>query len=114
MTLFERMAVPCVRLERVDIPDMIGGTKHEWVDGDAFTAAIVKNNTLDAKVAEKNGVKEVYTVTTTDMALSFHDAFRRVEDGAIFRVTDNEIDSQPPHFATFHFSKVSAERWVPA
>ena len=75
-------------------------------------AAAVQDNTLAARVAEKQGVTEVYTVTTpTGVGLEFHDVFRRDSDGATFRATSNAIDSRPPEAATFAFEQVNAERW---
>ena len=102
----------CTMLEKKRIPDGQGGFTTGWADAGPFMAAVVKNNTLAARVAEKQGVTEVYTVTTADgVGLEFHDVFRRDSDGAIFRVTSNAIDSRPPAVATFTFEQVSAERW---
>ena len=102
----------CTMLEKKRIPDGQGGFKTGWADAGPFMAAVVKDNTLAARVAEKQGVTEVYTVTTpTGVGLEFHDVFRRDSDGATFRVTSNAIDSRPPDAATFAFEQVNAERW---
>ena len=98
----------CTMLEKKRIPDGQGGFTTGWADAGPFMAAVVKDNTL----AEKQGVTEVYTVTTpTGVGLEFHDVFRRDSDGATFRVTSNAIDSRPPAAATFAFEQVTAERW---
>ena len=102
----------CTMLEKKRIPDGQGGFTSGWADAGPFMAAVVKDNTLAARVAEKQGVTEVYTVTTpTGVGLEYHDVFRRDSDGAIFRVTSNAIDSRPPAMATFAFEQVTAERW---
>lgn len=102
----------CTMLEKKRIPDGQGGFKTGWEDAGPFMAAVVKDNTLAARVAEKQGVTEVYTVTTPEgVGLEFHDVFRRDSDGATFRVTSNAIDSKPPAVATFSFEQVTAERW---
>lgn len=110
--LIESMMVECVMMDRTTVPDGEGGFNAVWVEGASFQAAIVKNNTLNAKVAEKQGVSEVYTITTPrGVVLGLMDVFKRVKDGAIFRVKSNAVDSETPTVATFQFEQVSAEKW---
>lgn len=111
--LFELFKEPCVLLEKRTMSDGQGGYTHEWRDGVTFRAAVIKNETLAARVAEKQGVTEVYQVyADEELELDFHDVFRRVKDGATFRVTSNAHDSRTPDVATFSFSMVTAERWT--
>ena len=110
--LVANFMVNCTMLEKKRLPDGQGGFTTVWADAGPFMAAVVKDNTLAARVAEKQGVTEVYTVTTpTGVGLEFHDVFRRDSDGVTFRVTSNAIDSRPPDEATFSFEQVTAERW---
>jgi len=110
--LIESMMVDCVRMDKRSVSDGEGGWTTEWAEGAPFQAAIVRNNSLNAKVAEKQGVTEVYTVTTNrGIILELMDVFKRVKDGAIFRVQSNAIDSETPTVATFQFEQVSAEKW---
>jgi hypothetical protein len=44
--------------------------------------------------------------------LDFHDVFKRVKDGAVFRVTSNVTDSETPSIASFQIGQVTAEKWV--
>lgn len=112
MRLFEKMMEDCTMLDKQTLSDGLGGFSTQWNDGATFKAAVVKNNTLDAKVAEKSGVTELYTVTVAKgTPLIYHDVFRRESDGAIFRVTSNIKDSETPTPATFQIGQVSAERW---
>lgn len=102
----------CVMLTKKRVPDGQGGFEAIWTDGDEFDAAIVKDRSLQARVAEKQGVSSVYTITTArGVALEYHEVFRRVSDGATFRVTSDYTDSRPPNVATFDFEQVTAERW---
>lgn len=102
----------CVMLTKKRVPDGQGGFEAIWTDGDEFDAAIVKDRSLQARVAEKQGVSSVYTITTArGVALEYHEVFRRVSDGAIFRATSDYTDSRPPDVATFDFEQVTAERW---
>lgn len=112
MSLIDAFYTPCVMLERRRRPDGLGGYTTTWADGAEFMAAIVKNDTLEAQLAEKQGVTEVYTVTTPEgVGLEYHDVFRRKGDGATFRATGNARDSMPPRAASFRFEQAKAERW---
>lgn len=110
--LLDNFLEPCTMLDRTRVPDGLGGSTVAYRDGAPFRAAIVKDRSLQARVAEKQGVTEVYTVTTPPGAgLEFHEVFRRDSDGATFRVTSNYTDTRPPQGASFAFEQVSAERW---
>lgn len=110
--LIESMMVDCLIMDKRSIPDGEGGFSYQWVEGAPFKATIVKNNTLNAKVAEKQGVTEVYTVTTErGITLELMTVFKRIKDGAVFRVKSNAVDSETPNVATFQFEQVTAEKW---
>lgn len=112
MMLWQQMLVPCVLMDKRSVPDELGGFHYEWQDGAGFSAAIEEKTSAEAMIAEKLGVTELYTVTfEPGIKLSYHDVFRRISDGAVFRVTENDADSQPPKMAGFNFSQVRAERW---
>ncbi len=110
--LIDAFKTDCVMMDKVTAPDGLGGFTRTWVPGAEFQAAIVKDSSAIAKIAEKDGVTEVYTVTVArNMPLGFHDVFKRLSDGAVFRVTSEITDSQTPKVSTFSFGQVTAERW---
>ena len=113
MSLIDTMKTTCTLLDRRTVADGMGGYTQTWVDGAEFQAAVIKDSSMQARIAEKQGVTEVYTVTTDKtVPLDFHDVFRRESDGAVFRVTSNITDSKTPNVATFQFGQVTAEKWV--
>lgn len=113
MSLIDVMKDDVVMMDKTTVSDGMGGVIRQWVEGAPFKAAIVKDSTLAARVAEKQGVTEVYTVTVDKgIDLDFHDVFKRVKDGAVFRVTSNVTDSETPSIASFQIGQVTAEKWV--
>jgi SPP1 family predicted phage head-tail adaptor len=113
MSLIDSFKTECKLMEKTRTPDGEGGSITEWVEGTPFMAAVVFNNSLEARAAEKQGVTNLYTVTTDkNTSLEYHDVFKRVSDGKIFRVTSDGDDAKTPDVATFAFSQVSAEEWV--
>lgn len=112
MSLIDGYKVECVLLEKQRKPDGEGGFVTAWTDGPSFMAAIVHNQSLQAQVAEKQGVTSLYTVTIAkNIPMEFHDVFRRVSDGQTFRVTSDAKDVQTPKMASFSFAQVKAEEW---
>ena len=104
----------CTLIEKTRVPDGEGGWTVGWADGMDFQAAITYDTTLQARVAESEGMKATYTVTTEKtMPLDFHDVFRRKRDGQIFRVTSQGDDKKTPPSASFQVSQVTAEEWTP-
>jgi hypothetical protein len=47
------------------------------------------------------------------MVLQYHDVFRRLSDGKIFRVTSDGDDKFTPDTATLNMRQVTAEEWEP-
>lgn len=110
--LFEDVFEECTLIDRRTVSDGMGGYTKEWVDGAKFSAAVNKNSSLEARVAEKQGVTDVYTVTVyKGVELEYHDVFRRKSDGLTYRVTSNSKDNETPPRATFQIAQVTAERW---
>lgn len=112
MNLLQEYMEPCRLIEKKRVPDGEGGFTTSWADGIEFQAAVVCDTSMQARAAEKQGVTSLYTVTCgTNARLEYHDVFRRLSDGKIFRVTSDGDDVQTPKRATFQFSQVTAEEW---
>lgn len=113
MNMIEEGMTACAVMTKVRVPDGEGGFTTEWTEGAGFQAAITFDSSLQAKIAEKQGVKSLYTVTTAKNAkLDFHDVIKRLSDGKIFRITSDSDDKQTPARAKFgQYLQVSAEEW---
>lgn len=112
MNLVEAMMDDYCIVNRIKDTDGEGGFKVRWEDGAEFKAAVVQDTTLQAKIAEKEGVTSTYTVTTIrDVALDFHDVIKRKKDGMIFRITSEAGMKMSPRVSGLDMAQVSAERW---
>lgn len=113
MSLLTESMTRCVLLDKRRTPDGEGGYTIEWVDSVEFDAAIVFESSMEARIGAKSGVTSLYTVTVPDgVKLDYHDVFRRVSDGKIFRVTSDGDDKKTPPRASFRVSQVTAEEWT--
>ena len=112
MSLLENAMEDCVIMNKTIVDDGYGGYIPRYVDGVGFKAAIVLNNSMEARIAEQAGVTALYTITTSKaLNLQYHDVFKRVSDGKIFRVTSDGDDKKTPASATLDMRQVSAEEW---
>jgi hypothetical protein len=112
MSLIDEYKTTCTLLEKRRVPDGEGGWHVVWEDGLQFEAAITNPNTIESRVAEKEGMTSTFTVTTDkNVPLDFHDVFRRESDGDTFRVTSDSKDVQTPDRMMVQFAQVSAEKW---
>lgn len=112
MSLLDEFMYPCTMLSKTVINDGYGGYITTWAEGATFDAAIVFDTSIQARVAEAQGVTSRYTVTTGKaLHLEFHDVFRRNTDGKIFRVTSDGDDKFSPDSASLDMRQVTAEEW---
>lgn len=113
MSLLDVMTTRCQMLDKTTVDDGLGDYTKKWVNGATFDAAISLDDSVQAQTAMAAGVKGVYTVTTKrNINLQFHDVFRRLSDGKIFRVTTDGDDKKTPSTAGLDMRSVRAEEWV--
>lgn len=112
MSLLDSMMERCTMLDKTTINDGVFGRREEYVPGATFRATIIKDSSMEARMAEKQGVTEVFTVVTQKgFGLEYHEVFRRDSDQQVFRVTSQQLDSEAPEASTVKIGKVTAERW---
>lgn len=113
MSLLNEALEKCVILNKQTVKDGYGGYITQWVDGAEFEAAITFDTSIEARTAEKQGVSSLYTVTTNKaLTLEYHDVFRRLKDGKIFRVTSDGDDKFTPDSASLNMRQVTAEDFI--
>ena len=113
MSLLSEAMENCRMLDKRTTADGYGGYITSWVEGAEFQAAIVLDNSIEARLAEQQGVTALYTVTTKKaINLQYHDVFKRLADSKVFRVTSDGDDKHTPKSASLNMRQVSAEEWV--
>lgn len=114
MSLLSDAMEKCIFITRTKQADGYGGYVDSFVEGVEFDAAITFDTSIEARVGEKQGVTSRYTVTTgRSFTLEYHDVFKRVRDGKIFRVTSDGDDKFTPASAALDMRQVTAEEWIP-
>lgn len=112
MSLLDNAMENVILLEKTRVPDGEGGFITRWSEGAVFKAAVTFDTSMESRIAEKQGVTSRYTVTTRKSAmLEFHDVFRRISDGKIFRVTSDGDDKYSPNSSSLNMRQVTAEEW---
>lgn len=112
MSLLDSAMEPCVLLDKTTQKDGYGGIQTVYVNGAEFNAAIVFDSSMQARAASAQGVTDLYTITTKkNIVLQYHDVFKRLRDGKIFRVTSDGDDKATPASASLDMRVVSAEEY---
>lgn len=113
MSLLSEAYESCNILDKTTQQDGYGGYNVVWKDGAEIQCAIVLNSSLQAQIAQKQGVTAIYTITTPKAVnLQFHDVIRRNSDGKIFRITSDGDDNKTPSSASLDMRQVSAEEYT--
>ena len=110
MSLLDESMELCVMMDKTTVSDGYGGYKTTWKEGAEISAAFVMDSSMEARIAEKQGVTALYTITTRkNVNLQYHDILKRSLDGKLFRVTSDGDDKATPGSAGLNMRQVSAE-----
>lgn len=112
MSLLSEAMETFVMIDKTTGPDGYGGIDIRWTDGASFIATATFDTSMEARIADQQGVTSLYTITTEkNINLQYHDVLRRVSDGKIFRVTSDGDDKKTPNSAKLNMRQVTAEEW---
>ena len=116
MSLLDEAMQECVLMNRTTARDSYGGRIDSWAESAfTFSAAFAYNTSVQARVAEQSGIKNMYTVTTLKLVkLNFNEIFKRLSDGKFFKVTSDGADNKTPDSATLDMRQYTAEEYVMA
>lgn len=95
------------------VPDGEGGVRAEYSEGAVIEAAATLDSSTNAKIAQVQGVTELYTITTKrNINLQYHEIIKRRRDGKIFRIMSDGDDKLTPKTAGLDMRQVSAEEYI--
>lgn len=110
--LIDSMMVPCVFMEKKQTPDGSGGNISTWEDGEQFKAAIIRDTSTEARIAEAAGTVETYTITVSrSVHLEYHAVIKRLSDGKTFRITSDNAEKKTPDCTSLDIAQSIAEAW---
>lgn len=111
MMLLNDFAGTCVLMEKSRTPDGAGGYFVEWVEGIEFIIYKSLDTTMEARVAEKQGVTSVYSaLVDQSVPIEYGDYFKDRETGAVYRVTSRPEERKAPKSASFTLKYFTMER----
>lgn len=113
MSLLQEYMEQFAFMDKSHISDGEGGYIVTWTQSEAsFSAAIRFDSSVQAKRAQAEGVKDLYTIITQKSTdLEFNDVVKRLKDGTTYRVTTSGKDHKTPASAGLNMRTVSAEKW---
>lgn len=111
MSLLDDFARACVLMEKKREPDGAGGYITSWADGAEFTNYQALDTSMEARIAEKQGVTSVYSaLVDKSVPIEYGDYFKDKATGLTYRVTSNPEEKQAPKSANFSLKYFTAER----
>ena len=109
MSLLDESMETCYLMDRTTTEDGYGGYTTTWKEGAEIPVAIVLDSSMQARIAEKQGVTELYTLTTRkNVTLRYYDIIKRKRDGKLFRITSDGDDKKTPGSAGLDMRQVTA------
>ena len=115
MSLLDQAMTDCNMYRQVRRPDGYGGYTTVWEEDttSTFKAAIVFDNSIEARIAQAQGVTSLYTVTTRkEKVLMYHNVIKRLSDGKILRITSDGDDKATPASASLNMRQCTAEEFT--
>lgn len=117
MSLLDDFARDCVILEKRRTPDGEGGYYVEWTDGVSFKNYQALDTSMEARIAEQQGVTSVYSaLVEKSVPIEYNDYFRDMATDDTYRVTSNPEEKQAPKSANPMIAALkyfTAEKKVP-
>ena len=112
VSLIDCMMTPCVVMVPKREPDGSGGFNTTWEPGAKIMAAINRDTSTEARIAEAAGTVRTYTVTVhRGIRLKYHDVIKRISDGETFRITSDNGENQAPRCTALDMAQSTAEAW---
>lgn len=109
--LLEDFGADCVLMEKTRQPDGESGYITSWTEGAAFTNYQALDTSMQARIAEKQGVTSVYSVLVDKaVPIEYGDYFRDKTTGLTYRVTSRPDEKKAPKSASFQLKYFTAER----
>ena len=93
--------------------DGYGGYAEVYVPGATFEGVLVLNDSINAQVAEQQGVTGIYTLTFDKaLRLPWHTIFQKKDTDRYYRVTSKD-ESSTPSVSGMDMRQVKAEEYYP-
>lgn len=93
------------------VDDGYGGYRNDWTAGATFEGVLILDDSINAQIAEKQGVKGVYTLTFgKELHLPWHTVFNRQGTNSFYRVTSRD-ENATPSSSKLNLRNVKAEEY---
>lgn len=97
-------------MDKRTVDDGMGGYEITLVEGATFQGAVTTSNSFQKLIAEQQGVKSTYRITTSRKnVLPYGTIVKRPFNGQYYRVTSNSKEKETPKISNMDFSQVTAE-----
>ena len=111
MSLLDDFSQDCVIMEKRRVSDGESGSITTWEEGLEFKNYQALDTSMEARIAEKQGVTSVYSgLVDKAIPIEYGDYFKAKSSENVYRVTSNPDEKQAPKSASFSLKYFTAER----
>lgn len=111
MSLLDYLASPCAIMIKIPESDGEGGIISTWKEGPHFDVYQLLDSSMEARIAEKQGVTSVYTAAVKDnVSINHNDYYRNLETGNTYRVTSDPEEKVVPSISSLPVKLFSVEK----
>lgn len=101
-----------ILMEKQRTSDGMGGFITLYIEGIDFLCAISTDQSIEALIAQQQGVKSVHTVTALkNVELKYDDIIKRKSTNKYYRITSNPQDMEAPNISDMNLYQVKAESY---
>lgn len=113
MSLLDAFSEEFAFMEKHRIKDGAGGFLVVWEQSEeTFRMPQRHETTIQARQAEQEGTASTYAfLPEKGMIFEYHDVFKRLSDGQIFRVTSPSMEDVTPYESSLNKTLIFAEKW---
>lgn len=102
-----------IMIDKKTVSDGMGGFEEVFTEGAEFMGGIVFDNSTEARVAEKNGMLAIYTITVdSNVPIKYNDVIKRVSDGRYYKITSDPNDLVAPNISSLNIKQANLQVWT--
>lgn len=97
-------------LNKISQSDGLGGIEFVYIEGVKFKGVITRESNTQIRIAEQEGLKAVYTLSTSkSIQIDFGDLIKY--EGKVYKVVSNKNELQTPHFSNLDLQQYIVEKY---
>lgn len=97
-------------LNKISQSDGLGGIEFVYIDGVSFKGVITRESNIQTRIAEREGLKAIYTLSTSkNIQIDFGDLIKC--ENKVYKVVSIKNELQTPSFSSLDLQQYELEKY---